>query len=236
MDIQKIVKKIIREANSDRYAGYYNGPLSMGEVKWDSNSLAPFTKEVSNYFNAELQYDSYDGSLDSHKKDRKKLESKSKRISKYNKKHHQNNDEDGGIINQTPGKGKKIVPVNEWVELDSINLNEDLAVWFGKKKKPKGSSQPKGPWVDICRKVDGKHPPCGRSDSDKGSYPKCRAAGVAGKMTDSQKKSACQQKRRAEKNDPQSGKGQKPVMTSYKTKKTQKESLDIIIKNILSSL
>ena len=236
MDIQKIVKKIIREANSDRYAGYYNGPLSMGEVEWDNNSLAPFTKEVSNYFNAELQYDSYDGSLDSHKKDRKKLESKSKRISNYNKKHHQNNDEDGGIINQTPGKGKKIVPVNEWVELDSINLNEDLAVWFGKKKKPKGSSQPKGPWVDICRKVDGKHPPCGRSDSDKGSYPKCRAAGVAGKMTDSQKKSACQQKRRAEKKDTQSGKGQKPIMTSYKTKKTQKESLDIIIKNILSSL
>jgi hypothetical protein len=236
MDIQKIVKKIIREANSDRYAGYYNGPLSMGEVEWDNNSLAPFTKEVSNYFNAELQYDSYDGSLDSHKKDRKKLESKSKRISNYNKKHHQNNDEDGGIINQTPGKGKKIVPVNEWVELDSINLNEDLAVWFGKKKKPKGSSQPKGPWVDICRKVDGKHPPCGRSDSDKGSYPKCRASGVAGKMTDSQKKSACQQKRRAEKKDTQSGKGQKPVMTSYKTKKTQKESLDIIIKNILSSL
>ena len=237
MDIKNLVKKIIREANSDRYAGYYNGPLSMGEVKWDSNSLAPFTKEVSNYFNAELQYDSYDGSLDSHKKDRKKLEAKSKKISNYNKKHHQNNDEDGGIINQTPGKGKKIVPiVGEWVELDKIPLNEDLAVWFGKKKKPKGSSQPKGPWVDICRKVDGKHPPCGRSDTSKGSYPKCRAAGVAGKMSDSQKKSACQQKRRAEKNDPQSGKGQKPVMTSYKTKKTQKESLDIIIKNILSSL
>jgi hypothetical protein len=237
MDINNLVKKIIIEANSDRYAGYYNGPLSMGEVEWDNNSLSPFTKEVSNYFNAELQYDSYDGSLDSHKKDRKKLEAKSKKISNYNKKHHQNNDEDGGIINQTPGKGKKIVPiVGEWVELDKIPLNEDLAVWFGKKKKPKGSSQPKGPWVDICRKVDGKHPPCGRSDTSKGSYPKCRAAGVAGKMSDSQKKSACQQKRRAEKKDTQSGKGQKPIMTSYKTKKTQKESLDIIIKNILSSL
>ena len=98
-------------------------------------------------------------------------------------------------------------------------INEDLAVWFGKKKKPKGSSQPKGPWVNICRKVDGKHPPCGRSDTSKGSYPKCRAAGVAGKMTDSQKRSACQQKRTAEKKDPQRGKGQKPVMTSYKPKK-----------------
>lgn len=108
-------------------------------------------------------------------------------------------------------------------EHDVHTIKEDLAVWFGKKKKPKGSSQPKGPWVDICRKVDGKHPPCGRSDTSKGSYPKCRAAGVAGKMTDSQKKSACQQKRRAEKNDPQRGKGQKPVMTSYKPKKTNEE-------------
>lgn len=99
------------------------------------------------------------------------------------------------------------------------SINEDLAVWFGKKKKPKGSSQPKGPWVNICRKVDGKHPPCGRPDTSKGAYPKCRAAGVAGKMSDSAKRSACQQKRTAEKNDPQRGKGQKPVMTSYKPKK-----------------
>ena len=123
-------------------------------------------------------------------------------------------------------------------EHDVHTLTEDLAVWFGKKKKPKGSSQPKGPWVDICRKVDGKHPPCGRSDTSKGSYPKCRAAGVAGKMSDSQKRSACQQKRRAEKKDTQTGKGQKPVMTSYKPKKkrTQNESLDIVIRNILSGL
>ena len=110
-------------------------------------------------------------------------------------------------------------------EHDVHTIKEDLAVWFGKKKKPKGSSQPNGPWVDICRKVDGKHPPCGRSDTSKGSYPKCRAAGVAGKMTDSQKRSACQQKRRAEKKDPQRGKGQKPVMTSYKPKKTNEEFL-----------
>jgi hypothetical protein len=109
--------------------------------------------------------------------------------------------------------------VTEWIEINDNILNEDLAVWFGKKKKPKGSKQPKGPWVNICRKVDGKHPPCGRTDTDKGGYPKCRAAGVAGKMTDSEKKSACQQKRRAEKKDTQTGKGQKPVMTSYKPKK-----------------
>jgi hypothetical protein len=114
------------------------------------------------------------------------------------------------------------------------NINEDLAVWFGKKKKPKGSKQPKGPWVNICRKdKDGKHPTCGRPDADKGSYPKCRAAGVAGKMSDSQKKAACAQKRRAEKKDTQTGKGQKPVMTSYKPKKTKNESLQQTIKRIL---
>ena len=231
-------KKIqIKEATGDSTGsrGSYITPLQMGVRIFKKSQMGPFTIAVSKYDSAMLEYDSYDGSLDSHKKDRKKLETKSRKISKYNKKHPQSNDEDGGIINQTPGKGKKIVPVNEWVELDKIPLNEDLAVWFGKKKKPKGSSQPKGPWVDICRKVDGKHPPCGRSDTSKGAYPKCRAAGVAGKMSDSQKRSACQQKRRAEKNDTQSGKGQKPVMTSYKTKKTQKESLEIIVRNILSS-
>jgi hypothetical protein len=109
-------------------------------------------------------------------------------------------------------------------------LNEDLAVWFGKKKKPKGSSQPKGPWVNICRKVDGKHPPCGRPDTSKGGYPKCRAAGVAGKMSDSEKKSACQQKRRVEKKDTQTGKGQKPNMVSHKTKK---ESIDSLVDKVI---
>jgi len=117
-------------------------------------------------------------------------------------------------------------------------INEDLAVWFGKKKKPKGSKQPKGPWVDICRKVNGKHPPCGRKDADKGSYPKCRAAGVAGKMSDSQKRSACQQKRRAEKKDTQTGKGQKPVMTSYKPKNesTKKKKVRLTESQLISMI
>lgn len=123
--------------------------------------------------------------------------------------------------------------VNNLNKFPIHTVNEDLAVWFGKKKKPKGSSQPKGPWVDICRKVDGKHPPCGRSDASSGSYPKCRGAGVAGKMSDSQKRNACQQKRRAEKNDPQSGKGQKPVMTSYKTKK---ESVDNLVNRVIAEI
>lgn len=97
--------------------------------------------------------------------------------------------------------------------------NEDLAVWFGTKKKPKGSKQPKGPWVNICRKEDGKHPPCGRDKATTKGYPKCRAAGVAAKMTDEQKRAACSQKRRAENSNKKIGKGNKPTMTSYKPRK-----------------
>jgi len=125
-------------------------------------------------------------------------------------------------------------PIDNKISVDENRIVEDLAVWFGTKKKPKGSKQPKGPWVDICKKKKGGgHPPCGRSDADKGSYPKCRAVHVASKMTDSEKKSACSQKRRAEKKDTQTGKGQKPVYTSYKpkNKKTKKESL--ILKKVL---
>jgi len=105
-----------------------------------------------------------------------------------------------------------------------------LAVWFGTKKKPKGSKQPAGPWVNICRKVDGKHPPCGRPEASDKGYPKCRAAGVASKMSVSQKKSACQQKRKAEKTHSKSGTGNKPKMTHYKPKN---EELSTIIRRVI---
>ena len=117
---------------------------------------------------------------------------------------------------------------------DVHTIKEDLGVWFGTKKKPKGSKQPKGPWVNICKKVDGKHPPCGRPEASDKSYPKCRAAGVAGKMSDSQKKSACQQKRNAEKTHSKTGTGNKPKMVSYKPKKKTNES--VLIKQIIKSL
>jgi hypothetical protein len=110
---------------------------------------------------------------------------------------------------------------DEYIEKSNAEkkgVTEDLGRWFKEK------------WVDVSKKVDGKHPPCGRPDADSKGYPKCRAAGVAGKMTDSEKKSACSQKRREEKKNPKSGKGNKPTMTSYKPRK---ESIREIIKNIL---
>jgi hypothetical protein len=124
--------------------------------------------------------------------------------------------------------------------MDEYILSEDLAVWFGKKKKKKGSKQPKGPWVNICRKKKGGgHPTCGRKDADKGGYPVCRAAGVASKMSQSAKDSACRRKREKEKNDGKSGKGQTPSpikIKNYKKKKSKNESISLknIIKGILN--
>jgi len=240
--LDDIIKKVLREATgtSTGSRGSYIAPLTYGLRKFKDVDNQPFTLEVSKYDSPFLDYDNYDGSMETPKKQIKKIEKKAEKVTNYIKTHPYAtfSDEDGNVINQTPGKGKKFVPIKEWVDLDKISLNEDLAVWFGTKNKPKGSKQPKGPWVNICRKVDGKHPPCGRPDADSKGYPKCRAVGVAAKMSDSAKKSACQQKRTAEKKDTQTGKGQKPVMTHYepKKKKTQNESLDIIVRNILSGL
>lgn len=127
------------------------------------------------------------------------------------------NGKDVVVSENIQDKVHKILITEEQLEM---LVTEDLAVWFGTKKKPKGSKQPKGPWVNICRKdKNGKHPPCGRPEASTKSYPKCRAAGVAGKMSDAQKKAACAQKRKAEKSDPKIGKGNKPTMTSYKPRK-----------------
>lgn len=245
-----IIKKILREATSDggNGKGSYAPPLQPGLRYWKNTSMGPFTDSVSDFKSPLVQYDSYDHKLDLRLDQIKELEKKASKIQNFIKHHPYStfSDDDGNPINPNmldkfnPNVKERMepftikVPFNEGIDNTNKDIfNEDLAVWFGKKKKPKGSSQPKGPWVDICRKVDGKHPPCGRKDADTGSYPKCRAAGVAGKMSDSQKKSACQQKRNAEKKDPQTGKGQKPVMTSYKTKKVNE---DLLIKRILRNL
>jgi hypothetical protein len=232
--LNQLIKKILQEATSDSSGGRgsYVTPLQPGLRKFNKSQLSPFEIPVSNYDSPLLSYDSYDGKMDTPKKQIKSIENKAKKTTNYIKNHPNStsSDEDGNIINQTPGKKLTIVPIKEWVEITEDTVLEDLGVWFGTKKKSKGSSQPKGPWVNICSKVDGKHPPCGRQDTSKGSYPKCRAVGVASKMSDSQKRSACQQKRTAEKKDTQTGKGQKPIMTSYKTKK---ESVDSLVEKII---
>ena len=98
-------------------------------------------------------------------------------------------------------------------------LKEDLRRWFKEK------------WVDVSKKVDGKHPPCGRKDADGKSYPKCRPSKkvskdtpkVASSYDKKEKKAMTSQKRRAEKKDPKVGKGNKPTMTKFDENKEPKK-------------
>lgn len=199
----------LNEVSTTVTAGPYTAPIELGLKKWKNNELSPFNIESKHKIS---------------KNNKKKiLKNNIKRIIGVWEK-----DSDGSYDRNT----HDVHTVNEWIEITEDTVVEDLGVWFGTKKKPKGSKQPKGPWVNICRKVDGKHPPCGRPEASDKGYPKCRAAGVAGKMTDTQKKSACQQKRRAEKKHSKTGTGNKPKMVSYKPKK-KNEGLTNIIKNVL---
>ena len=222
--------KVINEMTGSGSAGAYgNTPLLPGERLFNKQQMQPYIIPTSKYDSAELAYDSYDGVMSTPKKEIKKKEKLARKVSEYIKKHPSSSDDDGDVLNND-------VKLKEgWVEITDDLIVEDLAVWFGTKKKPKGSKQPKGPWVNICRKVDGKHPPCGRPEASDKSYPKCRAAGVAAHMSDSQKKSACQQKRKAEKTHPKSGTGNKPKMVHYEPKKkTNEQIIESLVNRILS--
>jgi len=99
-----------------------------------------------------------------------------------------------------------------------MDKSADLRDWFHKEK-----------WVDISRKKKGGgHPPCGRDDADKGSYPKCRPAKAAAHMSKKQKTYAVRSKR----SKPQ-GVGGKPTMVATFKKKAM---FDPEIENILESL
>ena len=206
------MKRKINESTTTSSDGVFKGKLNITPRVWKDEQLRPYTEKVSNYINNDTAFDSYDGEI-------KKTNSQ---ITKDEK--------------QTKSNVKKVENMRKKIFKEDI-LKEDLAVWFGTKKKPKGSNQPKGPWVNICRKKEGGgHPPCGRPEGESKGYPKCRAAGVASKMTDAQKKSACAQKRAAEKKDPKVGKGNKPTMTSYKPKKKNEGLRNLIHKVLKESL
>jgi hypothetical protein len=228
-------KKINEATDTSASSGRYQGPLSPGIREFDKQEMQPFYIPTSKYDDAELAYDSYDGKMSTPKKKIKKMETNARKISKYIKDHPTYSDDDGNNLNSGNG------PIKNENMRDVIKnvLREDLGVWFGTKKKPKGSKQPGGPWVNICRKKEGGgHPPCGRPEASDKGYPKCRAAGVASKMTDSQKKSACQQKRTAEKSHSKSGTGNKPKMTHYKPKKntSKNESINELVKKIIKEI
>ena len=226
-------KKSIREATGSGSSGHYKVPIILAPQQWKPDQLAPFNTPVYKYTNAELAYEEADGDYLESPEERKKIETNTEKLSRidtYLKSFYTGqNDEDGSSISDVESPEEIIK--RDVGPLKESFLKEDLAVWFGTKKKPKGSKQPSGPWVNICRKKEGGgHPPCGRPEASDKGYPKCRAAGVASKMTDAQKRSACQQKRKAEKTHSKSGTGNKPKMTSYKPKN---EQLQELIKKVL---
>ena len=108
--------------------------------------------------------------------------------------------------------------------------NESLDRWFKEK------------WVDVSRKdKSGKHPPCGKDDSDKEGYPKCRPSKkvnsktprTSGSYSKKQKKSMTQSKRKKEKDAPSKSAGggaRKPKMSKYKPRN---ESIEIDIMEII---
>lgn len=224
----------ISEATGAGSAGHFKVPIVLAPQDWKPDQLAPFNDPVYQYTNAELAYEEADGDFKETPEQREKMEDKTEllsRIDTYLKSFYTGqNDEEGSSITDIESPDKII-------QQAVGPLKEDLAVWFGTKKKPKGSKQPKGPWVNICRKVDGKHPPCGRPEASDKGYPKCRAAGVASKMSDSEKRSACQQKRKAEKTHPKSGTGNSPKMVSYKPKnESLRESIITILNEYKKSI
>jgi hypothetical protein len=221
-------KKRINEATGSESSGKFKIPIVLAPQLWKDNQVGPFTEPIYHYKNAELAYEEADGDFKESPQKRAEIERKTDKVAEidmYLKKFYTGqNDEDGSSL-AAIGNPEKII------QRAVGPLKEDLAVWFGTKKKPKGSKQPKGPWVNICRKKEGGgHPPCGRPEASDKGYPKCRAVGVAAKMSDSQKRSACQQKRKVEKTHSKSGTGNKPKMVSYKPKNEQIKDL---IKRVL---
>ena len=89
-------------------------------------------------------------------------------------------------------------------------MQEDLNKWFKEK------------WVNIGKKVNGKHPPCGTS-GEKSGYAKCVPAAKAAGMSKKEKESATRRKRAAQ-NDANrggkssSGQGKTPIYVSTKSK------------------
>ena len=128
MNIRNIIKEILKEATSTSMGarGSYVAPISFGIREFEDSSNQPFTSPVSKYDSPFLEYDSYDGSMETPKKQIKKIENKARKVTNYIKNHPNSTsgDEDGNVINQYPGKGKTIVPIKEWVDLDSIVLTE----------------------------------------------------------------------------------------------------------------
>ena len=150
----------IKEATSDSGSkGSYVGPMQLGIRKFKKSEMGPFTIPVSKYDSPELEFDSYDGSMDETKKQIKKIEGKAKKITNYMTKHPKstNSDEDGSGINPTPGKNKKIVSIKNSTANSAGEYNGPIEL--GLKKWRKSELFPFIVDVDnyLNKKSKGKH-------------------------------------------------------------------------------
>jgi len=111
-----------------------------------------------------------------------------------------------GIKNPQQGYGKKKKKKNKVIE----DIKKNLDTWFRER------------WVDISRpKKGGGYEQCGRRDASTGKYPKCVPASRAARMSESQRRSAVQRKRRAE--STQQRKDKKPI--NVPTEKMEKRNV-----------
>lgn len=111
-----------------------------------------------------------------------------------------------GIKNPQQGYPKKKKKKPKMVE----EVEKSLKEWFRER------------WVDISRpKPGGGFEPCGRRDASTGKYPKCVPASRAARMSDAERRSAVQRKRRAE--STQQRKDKKPIYVS--TEKMEKRNV-----------
>ena len=125
--MNKNIKRQINEATSTGGSGSFRVPMSPGVRLFNKEQLQPFYIPTSKYDDAQLAYDSYDGEMSTPKNKISKMERDARKISKKIKNNPVANDEDGDILNQTPGIGKKIVPVvSEWVEITEDTILEDI--------------------------------------------------------------------------------------------------------------
>lgn len=126
--VNKVREELIKESTSvgGGGRGAYVGPVQLGTKEFDKSALQPFNIPVSKYNDAMLAYDSYDGKMSLPKKQIKNLERKAKKESDYLKNHPEltTSDDDGNNINTMTGNKKKVVTVNEWIEITPTSLNE----------------------------------------------------------------------------------------------------------------
>lgn len=116
----------------------------------------------------------------------------------------------------------KCDPITESVLLEQV----DYCMHCGNLMLPEASGNLhkwfKDKWVNIGKKVAGKHPPCGTSGSKSG-YAKCVPAAKARRMSASEKRSATTRKRKAQNAAGRGGKdtgsnGKAPIRVSTKAK------------------